>query len=477
MDRPEQPRWFPGVLAAAVPLRDGQLRRLAHTRPLDLDAVVDAGTDPDRPRAAPGVGVAVTIHYALWAMVIAVDLLAVQCGKLPSCYNQRWLGWFDAIRERLADPAALMVTFTAVPLLLIGLLWLLGRRNARLYDRYWADTDCADDSGDPEFGLVDDLQLRQTDFWRAASFVQIQALLHATAAVAAVGAALAWTLTRTGSPTPAAPAWSGWGGSAGAWPPSPGWRWPPPRRPGCSPTGGPPPAIPIRRGSGWAASCWASRWGWWPPWDGSAGQRRSLPRCRCQACAMPSAASWWPSCWCCWCCVHWSSCGWVAPSCSPGSCCSTRWSGTIHGRCGGRGCCSRWPLPPSPWPSTLEGPLVTILGWRAEQASWPKRIAIALVAILYLMGALARPSRRGCAAQLRLPRRRRRPPVRQPRRPDHPAPPDPSTPRVTYVRPRAGRDRLDRHPALRKVTLDRPCSSPEHPGPRSYPVAVPGDDA
>jgi hypothetical protein len=41
----------------------------------------------------------------------------------------------------------------------------------------------------------------------------------------------------------------------------------------------------------------------------------------------------------------------------------------------------------------------------------------------------------------------------------------------------AGRGRLDRHPALRKVTLDRLCSSPEHPGPRSYPVAVPGDDA
>ena len=68
-----------------------------------------------------------------------------------------------------------MVTFTAVPLLLIGLLWLLGRRNARLYDRYWTGADRADDSGDPEFGLVDDLQLRQTDFWRAASFVQIQA--------------------------------------------------------------------------------------------------------------------------------------------------------------------------------------------------------------------------------------------------------------------------------------------------------------
>jgi hypothetical protein len=146
------------------------------------------------------LGVAFTIHYGLWAMVIAVDLLAVQCGHLPACYDQRWLGWFDAIRERLADPAALIVAFTAVPLLLIGLLWLLGRRNARLYDRYWADTDCADASSDPQFGLVDDLQLRQTEFWRASSFVQLQALLHATAAVGAVGATLAWTLTRSSTP-------------------------------------------------------------------------------------------------------------------------------------------------------------------------------------------------------------------------------------------------------------------------------------
>jgi hypothetical protein len=146
------------------------------------------------------LGVAFTIHYGLWAMVIAVDLLAVQCGQVPACYTQRWLGWFDAIRERLADPAALMVAFTAVPLLLIGLLWLLGRRNARLYDRYWADTDCADASRAPRFGLVDDLQLRQTEFWRAASFVQLQALLHATAAVGAVGATLAWTLTRSSTP-------------------------------------------------------------------------------------------------------------------------------------------------------------------------------------------------------------------------------------------------------------------------------------
>jgi hypothetical protein len=158
------------------------------------------------------LGVAFTVHYALWAMVIAVDLLAVQCGQLPACYLQQWLGWFDAIRERLDDPAALMVAFTAVPLLLIGLLWLLGRRNARLYDRYWADTDCADGNSDRDFGLVDDLQLRQPEFWRASYFVQIQALLHATAAVATVGATLAWTLIRIGTPhaSSASLEWLGW---------------------------------------------------------------------------------------------------------------------------------------------------------------------------------------------------------------------------------------------------------------------------
>jgi hypothetical protein len=147
------------------------------------------------------LGVAFTVHYGLWAMVIAVDLLAAQCGQLPDCYDRRWLGWFETAGRWLGGPAARMVAFTAVPLLLIGLLWRLGRRNARLYDRYWADTDCDPAGGRGEPGpLVDDLSLRQTDFWRAPYPVQVQALLHAAAAVAAVGATLAWTLTLVAAP-------------------------------------------------------------------------------------------------------------------------------------------------------------------------------------------------------------------------------------------------------------------------------------
>jgi hypothetical protein len=149
------------------------------------------------------LGVAFTVHYALWAMIIAVDLLAVQCGELPACYDQRWLGWFNAIRARLDGPAARMVAFTAVPLLLVGVLWWLGKRNARLYDRYWAATACDPrDARDAKFGLVDDLRLRQPDFWTAPYLGQVQALLHAAAAVATVGATLAWTLTRVATPDP-----------------------------------------------------------------------------------------------------------------------------------------------------------------------------------------------------------------------------------------------------------------------------------
>ena len=156
------------------------------------------------------LGAAFTVHYALWAMVIAVDLLAAQCGQLPTCYDQGWLGWFKAIRERLDGPAALMVAFTAVPLLLIGVLWLLGRRNAELYDRYWPATDRdTDGDRDTDFGLVDDLSLRQPDFWKAPYLVQLQALLHATAAAAAVGASLAWTLVRASGAGGARLAWLG----------------------------------------------------------------------------------------------------------------------------------------------------------------------------------------------------------------------------------------------------------------------------
>jgi hypothetical protein len=161
------------------------------------------------------LGVAFTIHYALWAMVMAVDLVAVQCGQQPRCYNQRWLGWLEAIQGRLPNPATRMVAFTAVPLLLIGVLWLLGRRNALLYDRYWASTDCDGDS-DPsvDLGRVDELSLRQPAFWQTARFVQLQAVLHASAAVATVGAVLAWTLARVGLPEANSDR-LGWTGSLG----------------------------------------------------------------------------------------------------------------------------------------------------------------------------------------------------------------------------------------------------------------------
>jgi hypothetical protein len=146
------------------------------------------------------LGVAFTLHYTLWTMVMAVDLLALQCGQLTACYQQRWLGWFNAINRAVGGNAAhRMVVFAAVPLLLVGGLWLLGQRNGRRYDQYWASTDC-----DPEVDRgghcrVDDLPLHRPDFWRTPHFVQVQALLHASAAVAAVGAALAWALSCIGS--------------------------------------------------------------------------------------------------------------------------------------------------------------------------------------------------------------------------------------------------------------------------------------
>jgi hypothetical protein len=370
------------------------------------------------------LGVAFTIHYALWAMVIAVDLLAVQCGQLPSCYNQRWLGWFDAIRERLADPAALIVTFTAVPLLLIGLLWLLGRRNARLYDRYWADTDCADASRDPQFGLVDDLQLRQTDFWRAASFVQLQALLHATAAVATVGATLAWTLTRIGTPDAG-------GGARPEWLGRLGWV--------------------LAAVAGLAVAATAA--------TGALSHRRAptghpYPRWRWMARALLGVALGLVAA------VGWL--GWTTPVTLtvplPGlrhafggvmvaelvvllvlcSLVELRLGGSILAAGILLFYALEWDQPRPMWwlwmlgavaaaaaalaiylrrsaadqdgaldPARhLHNPfwifaglavvlLVTILGWRAEEASWPNRIAIALVAILYLMGAFAIQIRHG----------------------------------------------------------------------------------
>ena len=139
------------------------------------------------------LGIVATVHYALWAMVISVDLLAVQCGESEHCLQLGWLGWLRTLNGWLDDNLIRrMVVFAAAPLCLLAVLLWLGRRTKARYDDYWRATNC--DPNTESKQLVDDIPLRDPRFWQTASFIDAQALFHIAAAISFVGAILALTL-------------------------------------------------------------------------------------------------------------------------------------------------------------------------------------------------------------------------------------------------------------------------------------------
>jgi hypothetical protein len=146
-------------------------------------------------------GLMFTVQYALWAMVIFVDLLAFQCGRAPLCRNHFWLGWFNAIRE-LAGPSVIhqVVVFSAFPMLAIAILFIAGRANPRDYER-WPDSNRAPPNRESEADcLIDRTPLRDPRFWQAPESAGAQALAHCGAALAVVGATLAATVLLLAEP-------------------------------------------------------------------------------------------------------------------------------------------------------------------------------------------------------------------------------------------------------------------------------------
>lgn len=106
--------------------------------------MVEPGSDADPERRSSGtrwhevlvqvIGLQVTAMYVMWAAQLAMNIVAFQCGAIPECRDGRWY-LFDG--EPFADhPGRRVVLALVVPLGLLLLFWLLGRRSASLYDRY-----------------------------------------------------------------------------------------------------------------------------------------------------------------------------------------------------------------------------------------------------------------------------------------------------------------------------------------------------
>ena len=130
------------------------------------------------------IGLALTIHYTLWAMVVFVDLLAYQCGGSPACRGQYLLGWFNSTIGFLgSSPLRHAVLFSLIPMLVVGLLVWTTRSDPADYER-WPEHERGT-------ARVDRTLLQDPLFWQAPWTTRRLAEAHGVAALAAVGAVLA----------------------------------------------------------------------------------------------------------------------------------------------------------------------------------------------------------------------------------------------------------------------------------------------
>lgn len=145
------------------------------------------------------IGLLLTVHYALWAMVVFVDLLAYQCGRSEACRGRYLLGWFNSISQFVGQSAIRQViVFSALPLaVVLALLWT-GRGDPRSLSRWPA---AGYGAGEPS---VDATPLRNLRFWQAPDVTRLLAASHGVGAVAVLGATLAGAVTLL-----AEPSWTG----------------------------------------------------------------------------------------------------------------------------------------------------------------------------------------------------------------------------------------------------------------------------
>lgn len=145
------------------------------------------------------IGLLLTVHYALWAMVVFVDLLAYQCGRSEACRGRYLLGWFNSITE-FVGPSVIrqVIVFSALPLAVVLTLLWTGRGDPRNFAR-WSRGNAGDDQMP-----VDMTPLRDSRFWQAPDVTRLLAASHGVGAVAVLGATLAGAVTLL-----AEPSWTG----------------------------------------------------------------------------------------------------------------------------------------------------------------------------------------------------------------------------------------------------------------------------
>jgi hypothetical protein len=131
------------------------------------------------------LGLVLTLTLLLTAVLVAVDLAGWQCGRIARCASSAPVigGILDAL---LASPGRRVAVTAAIPLLIVLLIGLVGRRTLRT----------TDPEPDATVQRAEDLPLGRRQFWRGNPGMPMLRTTHVAAATALLAALVAWPATK-----------------------------------------------------------------------------------------------------------------------------------------------------------------------------------------------------------------------------------------------------------------------------------------
>ena len=131
------------------------------------------------------LGLVLTLTMLLTAVLVAVDLAGWQCGRINRCASSAPIigGILD---ELLASPGRRVAVTAVIPLLIVLLIGLVGRRTLRT----------TDPEPDATVQRAEDLPLGRPQFWRGNPGMPMLRTTHVAAATALLAALVAWPATK-----------------------------------------------------------------------------------------------------------------------------------------------------------------------------------------------------------------------------------------------------------------------------------------
>ena len=138
------------------------------------------------------LGLVLTLTMLLTAVLVAVDLAGWQCGRIERCASSAPIvgGILD---ELLGSPGRRVAVTAVIPLLVVLLIGLVGRRTLRT----------TDPEPDAVVQRAEDLPLGRPQFWRGNPGMPMLRTTHVAAATALLAALVAWPATKLVATGPA----------------------------------------------------------------------------------------------------------------------------------------------------------------------------------------------------------------------------------------------------------------------------------